>query len=255
MQIEGSFGFKPGIEQNIINTFTENFDNHVLFEDGNLLVIDKPGGIASTRGPHYGVASVVLEVRGEGIYPVHRLDKETSGILILGKTRSARASLGKQFEKRTIRKKYVALVDELWNRKLSGIIAPLETENCKTKVSLSTHAKKAATSFNEIAQFVDEYGKIRTLLLVHIFTGRTHQIRAHLNYLDAPIIGDKLYNNGEGSYVAPRQLLHAFEIQFRYPGTEEYMTLRAPLPHDFIEFISSMKVGKQTSFFQEVHKG
>lgn len=247
---------EPDKRQQIAGELMAGFEKYIIFEDDLILVINKPGGIATTRGKHApSIASVVSAVRGDNIHPVHRLDKETSGILILGKTSPARASLSKQFGKGGIKKRYIALVDGEWNKKIAGIIAPLEkgeVDNIeKAIVRVSPGAKLAATSFQEVAQYKDRHGNTKTLLAVHIFTGRTHQIRSHLQYLGFPITGDKLYNDAVSPDIS-RQLLHAFEIRFRYPGTDLFMDLQAPLPGDFLGVLDKMTMIKNTPFLQKV---
>lgn len=235
-----------------IHELAMRFDNYVLHQDTDMLVVNKPAGIVVHAGRHHpiGVNEIVSGIHGRDAAAVHRLDKDTSGLLVLAKTDTARRRLSQQFERHQVKKTYIALVDGQLPERIGGIIAPLTQERYVT-ISLSEEAKPAATSFSPIASLVDSRGIPRTLLKVRIFTGRKHQIRAHLAELGFPIIGDHTYNT-EDPNGFPRQLLHAFALEFTHPTTENSMTVYAPLAKDFREALARYSVQDASPLFDEV---
>lgn len=216
--------------------FSENFAEHVLYNDDDIVVINKPYGIPVTDTQEYptGVVNIVRSAINPDASPVHKLDKDTSGALIFGMTKKARRVLSNQFLRREVDKEYLALVDGEWNYKIAGIIGPI-LEGQVGRVEISEKAKKAATSFDQIGLFRDKKGGYKSLLMVKIFTGRTHQIRAHLRELGFPITGDHIYN--PDSSDCHRQLLHAYRIKFRHPTTNEQMLIEAPIARDFERYV------------------
>ncbi len=243
-------------------------DIPILYEDAALLVIDKPPGLVvnraeSAKGPiiqdwaaeRFGFATTgftdpdSFDARA-GV--VHRLDKETSGILLLAKTPEAFVVLQGQFKSREIHKTYLAVVHGIpenghglidapvgrlpWNRTHFGVLpegreATSEYQVLKTGI-LST-ARKAKGDQN--------------ISLVEVFpkTGRTHQIRVHFQYLGHPLVGDELYAGRKTSrddrYLVPRILLHAWKIEFAHPTTGKTMKLEAPIPDDMQKVTRSMR--------------
>lgn len=202
----------------------------ILFSDDHLLVIDKPAGIPSRAGES-AEQLVRTATNDPGIAGVHRLDTETSGVLVFGRTRKDRAALSQQFAQRTISKQYIALVEGAPGN-IAGIIAPLLKENGTSHVSLDDGAKTAATGLRQIGTYQDAQGRDYSLLSVDLFTGRTHQIRAHLAHLGIPIAGDKLYSPTQDSPFR-RQMLHASRLTLAHPSTGELTAFHAPYPTDF----------------------
>lgn len=233
-----------------VRALAERFPELVVYEDEDILALNKPARVPTHRSPGHpaGVEEILAKVRS-GAHPVHRLDIETSGLLLVGKTKEAQRKLQEQFAKRQVEKSYIALVDGDWDEKVAGIIAPLLVKR-KVRVSMGPEAKKAATSFQEIAALETPGGDPKSLLRVEIYTGRTHQIRAHLRYLDFPITGDRLYNVDKLGF--PRQLLHSYELWFNHPRTGGRMGLRAPLSRDFRDFVLGLKVKERTNQLEEV---
>ena len=205
----------------------------LLYSDRFIAVINKPAGIPMNRNyDHPEGITEMMRRAGEGI-PVHRLDMETSGILVLGKTRDARRNLHNQFGRREVRKTYLAIARGFWDDRLAGIIAPLLSNGRSTEVSMEEGAKEAATAFEQIGRVWDYQGNPYSFLRVRIFSGRMHQIRAHLAHLGHAIAGDKRYGLDEDSDRFPRHLLHASELTILHPATKRKMTFTAPLPSDF----------------------
>lgn len=226
----------------------------ILYEDDDLVVLNKPPGLAVHPGAGRSRGTLVnallhhcpdLEGIGDVQRPglVHRLDKDTSGVMVVAKTAVAHQSFLKQFKDRTVDKKYLALV---FGR------LPEPSGDIKTKIgrhptqrhkmsTLVRVGREAATSWRQM----QSYPGPLTLLELSLHTGRTHQIRVHLSTLGHPVVGDSLYGGGERRFLAlapelrslgalvSRQLLHAWKLTFKHPRRYEDLTLTAPLPGDF----------------------
>lgn len=241
----------------------EDMPLNVLYEDDQLVVLSKPAGIVTHPG--HGIQSGTLvnalvgrfdqlsERNGDerpGI--VHRLDKGTSGVMVVAKTDAAHLVLADQFERREVNKTYLALV---WG-------TPAETGDIKTHLTRDPHNRLAFKTCQTggrqavTAYKVFEYYDGFTLLEVRPRTGRTHQIRVHLAHLGCPIFGDDLYGGVKPPAniaprqrgivrqlrrVLPRQALHAFRLEFTHPTREQLMSFEAPLPNDFKEAITVLK--------------
>ena len=221
----------------------------LLFEDEHLLAIDKPAGVAVHGGS--GVSSGVIEqlrrARPEARFLelVHRLDKETSGVLLLAKKRSALTALQDQFRARDTGKRYAAWVFGTWPAQLKVIDAPLHKtldatgERHVRVVSPAHEAARRSITLVRIVRTAEPGGEAVTLLDVTIRTGRTHQIRVHLAHAGHPIVGDPKYGDfarnraWSKAHGAARMYLHARELAFDHPATGERVTLVAPLPPAF----------------------
>lgn len=228
--------------------FKENFEQAVVYEDEDVLVINKPAGIPSHATlPHHpmGIVELANQVRQQDIFLGHRLDKDTTGLLFLAKSLGAQEKLQDRFRQREVKKHYVAVVDGDWDKTIAGIIAPLiHPQDEKVSVSLEPEAKKAVTAFHEVAKLDYPGMPPRSLLKIRIYTGRTHQIRAHLKHLEFPITGDKVYNPDKWGFR--RQMLHCFEMSMPHPTKEDKeIHVIAPLPNDFRNFVRSMRVQEE----------
>jgi len=244
----------------------ENIPLHILFEDEHLLVVNKPAGMVTH--PAYGnytgtLVSALLyhcnslsslnDVTRPGI--VHRLDKDTSGLLVVAKNDAAHAFLSRQFARRTIEREYRAIV---WGKfkERSGIIkAQLgRSKSDRKKMAVVKDGKVAATEYTVLEEF--DY---LSLLKLKLHTGRTHQIRVHLAHVNHPVFGDPSYNGrhivwGPGTPVQkaevqkllkilPRQALHAKTIGFIHPVTKQVISFEAPLPGDMAEILKILRKG------------
>lgn len=221
----------------------------VLFEDEHLLVIDKPAGVAVHGGS--GVSSGVIEQlrrarpQARFLELVHRLDKETSGLLMIAKRRSALTALQDQLRQRETGKTYAALVVGPWPAKLKVIDAPLhkyltaEGERRVRSVGAEDENGRRAITLVKVVQAFEQH----SLLDVTIKTGRTHQIRVHLADAGHPIVGDEKYGDfelnrqlargtGRGGLRFDRMFLHARRLSFDHPATGERLNLEAPLPSE-----------------------
>jgi 23S rRNA pseudouridine1911/1915/1917 synthase len=225
-----------------IDAEPERMDLEILFEDGDLLVLNKPAGLVVHPGAGHQRHTLVnallahcknLSVIGGKERPgiVHRLDKETSGALVVAKNDAAHRDLSKQFADRTTGKVYLALVAGLPRKSFGTIDAPIARHPVhRHRMSIAQRSGRSAkTEYRVLRSSAD-----RSLLECTIHTGRTHQIRVHLHHLGHPVLGDKVYGGKRGGN-SPRQMLHAWKLSFRHPRSGETMSFEAPPPADFIK--------------------
>lgn len=224
----------------------------ILFEDAHLLVIDKPSGVAvhGGSGISYGVIEQLRACRPDAKFLelVHRLDRETSGILMLAKKRSALTHLHEQMREGLTDKRYLTLIKGDWKNQRQHIKLPLHKYTAadgERRVRVQTDGMASHTIFTLLRR----YGEF-TLLEAELKTGRTHQIRVHLSASGFAIAGDEKYGDfalnrrllkSEGDRIAlKRMFLHAHQITFIHPETEKTMTINAALPQDCERFLNSL---------------
>jgi len=229
----------------------------IIYEDEYLIVINKPPGMIVHPAGKIRSGTLVnallyhcqgsLSGIGGIIRPgiVHRLDKNTSGIMVVAKNDFAHLDLSRQIKNRQITKKYIALVyGKVENE--SGIIdAPIGRSlgDRKKMAVIEGKSKTAFTKFKVLKRFLDY-----TLLEVEIYTGRTHQIRVHLSFIGYPVVGDKVYSRKKQVLKnINRQALHSYILGFVHPFIKKYMEFRAPLPNDMQELINSLEKQKMKS--------
>ncbi len=210
----------------------------ILWEDQDLVAISKPSGLLTIEdGYNKELPDLkgLLKAKYEQIYTVHRLDKETSGIIIFAKNADAHRQLSKQFEERCIKKVYHALINRIpeWNE--IWVEAPLLINGDRKHRTVSNEllGKPAKTNFSLIAAT-----SAGALISAQPFSGYRHQIRAHLRHIGLSILRDELYASKEiepqtSTLPITRLALHAFSISLAHPATHENMTLSAPYPEDF----------------------
>ncbi len=232
---------------------------NVIYEDGHIIVLNKPPGLVVHPAPgnytgtlvnallhHYGgLPSSGPGLRGsekERAGIVHRLDKDTSGVIIVARTQEALRSLSAQFKGRTVKKRYIALVSGVI-KKGSGTIETGLGRHVKERKKISVHTNKpreAVTAFK-----VKERLKNATLIEVEIKTGRTHQIRVHMAHFGHPVLGDRVYGGGKAMMIANielvRQMLHAESLSILHPDTGHPMTFSAPPPQDMEAVIERLR--------------
>jgi 23S rRNA pseudouridine1911/1915/1917 synthase len=233
---------EPQIEK--IEAEPESIHLDILFEDDDLLVLNKAAGMVVHPGAGHQQHTLVnallahcknLSGIGGKERPgiVHRLDKETSGALVVAKNDATHRDLSKQFADRTTGKVYLALVAGTPRKSAGTIDAPIARHPVyRQRMSIARNAGRPART---------EYRVLRSsgdvsLVECAIHTGRTHQIRVHLHHLGHPVLGDKLYGGKRGGNFS-RQMLHAWKLTFRHPRTVELMTFTASMPSDFVEAI------------------
>ena len=209
----------------------------IIHEDEDILVIDKPAGLTVHPAPGHPSHTLVnaildhcpdLAMSNELTRPgiVHRLDKDTSGLIVIAKNDIAREYLAAQFKSRTVVKGYLVLVKGRLFPEQGMIEAPIGRDPHNRKRMAIVEAGKEATTRYEVRKYLDDY----TLIEVTPLTGRTHQIRVHLSSIGYPVTGDSLY--GTKSPHLNRQFIHAYRLGFCLPSTEQYQEFTAPLPVD-----------------------
>ena len=220
----------------------------VLLEDDHLLIIDKPAGMAVHGGS--GVSRGVIEQlrlerpQSRFLELVHRLDRDTSGVLLLAKKRSALTHLHAQLRDGTVEKHYLAVVKGEWRRSRQTVSLPLTkyvTDAGERRVSVDEEGMRAQTTFN-LEQGFRGYSLVRA----ELHTGRTHQIRVHLAHLGFPIVGDEKYgdfalNKTLARTGLKRMFLHAAEATFTHPASAERVRIEAPLPADLVAFVATLE--------------
>lgn len=211
-----------------------------LFEDDNVLVLNKPSGLLSMAKGEY-TAEPTLEDYG---LLVHRLDRDTSGVVILGKNESTQTMLRKQLQDRKAHKTYYAIVEGRPKLDEAMIDLPL-ARNIKHPTTFVVDANgKPAQTYYKVIKTAEaknpETGQVEILTLLELrpTTGRTHQLRVHLNYLGTPILGDRVYGNSPAN-TKLRLFLHASELEITIPGqpTNQRVTFKAPLPREFSDVL------------------
>jgi 23S rRNA pseudouridine1911/1915/1917 synthase len=210
---------------------------HVVHEDEHLLVVDKPAGVVvHPSGGHAGgtlVHGLLAHAIAGGDEPqrpgiVHRLDKDTSGLLVVARTDEAHRRLQRLLRRGAITRKYLALVRGRPKSRRGRIEAPIGRDRRDpTRISLDTATPRDAVTEFDLAELFDEHA----LLRVRLETGRTHQIRVHLAAIDLPVSGDPVYGVA-GDLGLERQFLHAARLAFRHPVTGEEIDYESPLPDD-----------------------
>ncbi len=224
-----------------------------LFEDEQIVVIDKPAGLATHGAPgdegpsvaswfvaQYPEAARHFDAERPGI--VHRLDKDTSGVLLLVKTPEALTRLGHAFEARETEKWYLAVCDGVPAEAQALIDAPIARHpGDRTRMAIAKRGREAKTGYEVLGN-----GGGRSLLLVRLHTGRTHQIRVHLAAINVPVAGDRVYNSKQHHTTENRQLLHAWRITAPHPdgGT---LTVTASLPADIEAVVRAMGLDELAS--------
>ncbi len=211
----------------------------ILFEDNDLLIMDKPSGLAVHGGSGLSLGLIeclrYMKLGGRRIELVHRLDRETSGCLVLAKNRTALVCMHDALRSGQVEKKYSALVHGRWPKRLKTVDVPLKKNALASGeriVRVQTAGKQALTHFS----VVQDYGTA-TLLEVALGTGRTHQIRVHAQFVDHPILGDEKYGSRQSeaqteSLGLKRLFLHASELVFLHPVTRKPVAVSCPLPSD-----------------------
>jgi 23S rRNA pseudouridine955/2504/2580 synthase len=216
----------------------------VLYEDKGLLIINKPSGLAvhSGSGVTIGVIEALRSMYKDPVELVHRLDRATSGILLIAKKRSVLKNLHEQLAQHQMEKRYTALVKGTWSKKRHTIDAPLYQNSRYTVVDAK--GKEAISHFQPLKNFHQQDFEA-SLVEVLIETGRTHQIRAHAKHAGHPIAGDDKY--GDPRFDAEiktkglkRLFLHAHQLTFTNPLTNEIQKVQAPLTQDLQDFLKQL---------------
>ena len=221
----------------------------IIYEDEDMLVINKEKGIVVHPGngnPDGTLANAVMakckgSLSGIGgkIRPgiVHRIDKDTSGLIIVAKNDTAHLNLSNQIQDRKVKKTYIALVRGVIKENEATINMPIgRSSKDRKKMAVTKDGKEAITHFKVLKRYNGF-----TLLEVKIETGRTHQIRVHLSEIGYPVVGDEVYSNGKNPFGVKGQMLHAEKLELKHPRTGKDLTFEAPVPKYFENIINQLE--------------
>jgi 23S rRNA pseudouridine1911/1915/1917 synthase len=253
LQVEGSttvlggerIELTPPAAHGVATPEAQRMPLDIVFEDRDLIVINKPAGLIVHPGagnPDRTLMNALLahqpalrQVPRAGI--VHRLDKDTSGLLVVAKNLTAQARLAEQLAARSVKRTYLAVVhgDPLARGTIDAAIG--RDTRVRTRMAVSHRGKQARTNYRVLERF----GKA-ALLECRLDTGRTHQIRVHLQHIQLPIVGDPVYRRGIRPGIAfARQALHAAELELAHPRTGKRMHWSAPLPGDMADLLARLR--------------
>ena len=222
----------------------------ILFENDDLIVVNKPAGMVVHPAAGHSTGTLVNAVLGydpdiEGIWGeerpgvVHRLDKATSGLILLAKNDHAHRWLQDQFRLQKVEKTYIALVDgkpPTPSGRVEAHIGRDPSHRKRMAIVPESRGREATSEYKTIESF-----KEHTLLEFHPLTGRTHQIRLHCAFLGCPIVGDELYGRKKSSIEIDRHFLHAYRLKIVLPGGKEPRSFEAPLPDELIEVLEGLR--------------
>ncbi|WP_062197788.1 RluA family pseudouridine synthase [Massilibacterium senegalense] len=226
----------------------ENIPVDIIYEDKDVVVVNKPRGMVVHPAPGHGTGTLVNAllyqcdhlsgingVMRPGI--VHRIDKDTSGVLVVAKNDRAHLSLSEQLQKKITLRKYVAIVHGVIPHELGTIDAPIgrDTQDRKKMAVTTENSKEAVTHFTVLERFQNY-----TLVECQLETGRTHQIRVHMKYIHHPVAGDPKYGPKKTLPITG-QALHAQTLGFYHPTTQEWMEFSAPIPKDMEDVLKNLQ--------------
>ena len=228
-----------------INVEAEDIPLNIIYEDDDLLIINKESGMVVHPAPGHYTGTLVnallyryKNLAGDKFRPgiVHRLDKDTSGLMIVAKTEEMLEKISLMISKKEVERKYLAIVDGLIKHDTGEIDAPIGRDrNNRQKMAVTdVNAKKAITHFKVLERFNNN-----TLLECILDTGRTHQIRVHLSYIGYPVSNDPLYGKGKCSEFG--QMLHSYSIKFRHPRTGKEIKYEVDPPKEFEEKLELLR--------------
>lgn len=227
----------------------EDIPLDILFEDEDVLVVNKPQGMVVHPAPgawtgtlvnallfHCRSLSGINGVLRPGI--VHRIDKDTSGILVVAKNDNAHQNLAAQLKEHSMERKYLALVQGVVSEPSGTVDAPIGRDpvDRKRMAVVMHHSKSAVTHYTVLERFRDA-----AYLEVRLETGRTHQIRVHMNYLHRPVLGDPVYGPKRNKYGLEGQMLHAEHLGFRHPRTGKWLEFDTPVPALFQSILEKLR--------------
>lgn len=221
-----------------INIVPEDIDLDIVYEDEYLLIINKKSGMVTHPAPGNYTGTLVnallykFDIEGEGIRPgiVHRLDKDTSGLMVVAKTEKVHELLSEMIKEKKVERHYLALVEGVINHETGTIDAPIGRDiNNRQKMAVTDiNGKDSITHFKVLERFND-----KTLVECVLETGRTHQIRVHMSYIKHPVVNDPLYNNKKSDEFG--QMLHSKSIKFIHPITKKELYFEVEPPKEFME--------------------
>ncbi|MBI5417307.1 RluA family pseudouridine synthase [Candidatus Poribacteria bacterium] len=226
----------------------ENIPLEIIYEDKNLIVINKPSGMVVHPAPgnlngtlvnallyHCKNLSGINGVLRPGI--VHRLDKNTSGLMVIAKDDITHQKLKEEWEERKVNRKYIALIHGSFSQDKFMINAPIGRDpDDRQKMKVTDKNSRIAITHFEVIKKINKY----TLLFAKLDTGRTHQVRVHLAFIKHPVVGDSMYGKKKDSDIISRQALHSALLGFKHPIKKKYMEFESPLPEDIQNAINNV---------------
>ncbi|MCG7897621.1 MAG: 23S rRNA pseudouridine(955/2504/2580) synthase RluC [Candidatus Thiodiazotropha lotti] len=239
---------KPDQRGRISENLMDLLRNSVVYEDERILVVNKPSGLAvhGGSGVNFGVIEVLRQLRPEDrhLELVHRLDRDTSGCLLISKKRSALRTLHELIRENRIDKRYLALLHGSWRKGVQTVDMPLKKNTLQggeRVVRVDAEGKPSQTIFRRIERFTEA-----TLVEAELITGRTHQIRVHSQWLGSPVLGDQKYGDAAANRAfrekgLKRLFLHAFKLGLRWPGEKRQLVIEAPLPDALSQVLARLK--------------
>ena len=247
-----------------VNLVPQAVNFSVIYEDKFLVVVSKPAGVVVHPAPGHSEGTLVhgllkhctdLSGIGGELRPgiVHRLDKDTSGLLVAAKNDNAHLSLARQFKSGAVRKEYAAIVHGRMKTRAGEVNLPIGRHPVKRKkmAVVSTGGRQAITRW----RMVEEFDAGFSFLSVLLKTGRTHQIRVHMSHIGHPLAGDSIYGHGPNwwkrtfsvgrrfSCDVHRQMLHSFRLGFTHPESNQFMEFESPLPEDMVQVLDALRTG------------
>lgn len=232
-----------------LDLIAEDIPLDIIYEDEDVVIINKEQNLVVHPAPgnytgtlvnallfHIDSLSTINGIIRPGI--VHRLDKDTSGLLIVAKNDFSHRQLSNQLKDRKIHREYIALVNGIIKEDHGTINLPIgrDPKNRKKMTVINTNSKEAITNYLVLERF-QKY----TLVQLRLETGRTHQIRVHLSHLKHPIVGDPVYSSGKNEFKIDKQLLHARKLGFIHPRSNEYMEFESDVPDIFKNILNNLR--------------
>lgn len=242
----------PVVEETTLEP--EDITLNIIYEDDDLAVINKPAGMVVHPGIGHETGTLVNAILGR--YPeladmidddetqdrlgiVHRLDKGTSGLIVVARNKSTLLHLMNQFQERTVNKTYLALLENAPQSSTGRVEAPISRDPRQRKrMWVNRDGKPAITEFTIID---DEFQGGRVMVKLNLLTGRTHQIRVHMAFIGSPVVGDVIYGRRKQRLKLKRQFLHATELAFDHPRTGERMEFVVPLPSQLQNILDKLR--------------
>lgn len=235
------------------NIEAENIPLDIIYEDSDIIIVNKEKGMVvhpangnysgtmvnSLMHSHKDKLSSINGVIRPGI--VHRIDKDTSGILVVAKNDNAHKNLSEQFKRHTINRKYIALVKGIIKEDKLDINLPIgrSSKDRKKMAVTDKNSKNAITHILVLKRF---YNSNLTLIEANLETGRTHQIRVHMSYFGHPLLGDEVYGKKDNIFKVQGQMLHAKILGFLHPTTNEYIEFESNIPKEFSNILNKLEI-------------
>lgn len=247
--------------EQVMHVEPEEMPLNILYEDEYLLALSKPPGLVvhPGSGNHSGtlVSGLVFHCQsiagvGDALRPgiVHRLDKDTSGVMLVAKDEKILRLLAEEFKHRRMEKEYIALLHGVMQKRQGRIVAAIgrHSVNRQKMAVRELTGRHAATSWQVTGNFAERFSLVR----LHIETGRTHQIRVHMSHLGYPVAGDTVYGSHRQNQRFPRQMLHASRLTFVHPISGRRLEIEAPLWPDFLQVLQDLNGGMPYAISESV---